>query len=71
MKTILLVLTMALSSQAATYLECSSKDIKTCTKEVSKGDAIKGLILNNGKKYVKVEFQTVNEKKGTLVKDAE
>lgn len=58
-------------ANAATYLECSSKDIKTCTKEVSKGDAIKGIMLNNGKKYVKLEFQTVNEKKGTLVKDAE
>jgi len=71
MKAILLTLSMALSSQAATYLECNSKDIKTCTKEVTKGDAIKGILLNNGKKYVKVEFQTVNEKKGTLVKDAE
>jgi len=71
MKAILLTLTMALSSQAATYLECSSKDIKTCTKVVSKGDAIKGILLNNGKKYIKLEFQTVNEKKGTLVKDAE
>lgn len=58
-------------ANAATYLECSSKDIKTCTKEVSKGAAIKGILTNDGKHYVKVEFQTVNEKKGTLVKDAE
>ena len=58
-------------AKAATYLECTSKDIKTCTKEVSKGQALKGILLENGKRYVKLEFQTVNEKKGTLVKDAE
>ena len=71
MKAILLTLTMALSSQAATYLECSSKDIKSCTKEVSKGEMLKGLFLNNGKKYVKLTFQTLNEKKGTAVEDKE
>lgn len=56
-------------SKAATYLECNSKDIKSCTKEVTKGEAIKGILLNNGKKYLKAEFQTVNERKGTLVND--
>ena len=71
MKTILLTLKMAIRSQEEKYLECNYKDIKNCTKEVTKGDEIKGILLNNGKKYVKVEFQTVNEKKGTLVKDAE
>lgn len=62
---------MSLYADAAQYLECASKDIKTCTKEVSKGAALKGILLDNGKKYLKVEFQTVNEKKGTLVKDSE
>lgn len=66
-----LTLFFAIAGRSATYLECNSKDIKTCTKEVTKGEAIKGILLNNGKKYLKAEFQTVNEKKGTLVKDAE
>lgn len=58
-------------AKAATYLECTSKDIKTCTKEVSKGAMMKGLFLNDGKKYVKLTFQTLNEKKGTAVEDKE
>lgn len=68
---LLISLGFAMYSKAATYLECSSKDLNSCKKEVTKGEAIKGILTNNGKKYVKIEFQTVNEKKGTLVKDSE
>lgn len=62
---------LSCAGKAATYMECTSKDIKTCTKEVTKGAALKGLMLQNGKKYIKIEFQTVNDKKGTLVKETE
>ena len=57
------------AGKASTFLECASKDIKTCTKEVSKGEVVKGLATKNGKKYIKLDFQIFNDEKGTLKND--
>ena len=57
------------AGKASTFLECTSKDIKTCVKEVSKGEVVKGLATKNGKKYIKLDFQIFNDEKGTLKND--
>lgn len=57
------------AGKASTFLECTSKDIKTCVKEVSRGEMIKGLATKNGKKYLKLDFQIFNEEKGTPKND--
>ena len=56
-------------ASATTFMECSSKDIKTCTKEVTKGEMLRGLFVKNGKKYIKIDYQKLNEDKGTAVND--
>ena len=54
------------AGKASTYLECASKDIKTCTKEVTKGEAIIALAKDNTKKFIKIDFVKLDQDKGTL-----
>jgi hypothetical protein len=53
-------------AKATTYLECTSKDINTCKKEVTKGDVIVGKLTDSKKMYVKIDFVTVDPKKATV-----
>lgn len=53
-------------SKASTYLECASKDIKSCSKEVTKGEAIIALAKDNTKKFIKIDFVKLDTDKGTL-----
>lgn len=57
---------LSCASKAATYLECTSKDIKTCSKEVTKGEAIIALAKDNTKKFIKIDFVKLDTDKGTL-----
>lgn len=53
-------------AKATTFLECGSADIKSCTKEVTKGEAIKALASGSKSKFVKVDFVKFDDDKGTL-----
>lgn len=53
-------------AKASTFLECGSADIKSCTKEVTKGEAIKALASGSKSKFVKVDFVKFDDDKGTL-----
>jgi len=53
-------------ARAATYLECTSKDIKSCTNEVTKGDVIVSLAKGSKSKFIKIDFVMFDTKKGTL-----
>lgn len=53
-------------ARAATYLECTSKDIKSCTNEVTKGDVIVALAKGSKAKFIKIDFVMFDTKKGTL-----
>lgn len=61
------IITLALGfAKASTFLECGSADIKSCTKEVTKGEAIKALASGSKSKFVKVDFVKFDDDKGTL-----
>jgi len=70
-KTLSLIVAAAITliftfAKASTFLECASADIKTCTKEVTKGEAIKALASGSKSKFVKVDFVKFDDDKGTL-----
>lgn len=58
-------------ANAATYLECKSKDIKTCSKEVSKGEVIMAKVKNPKSVFIKIDFMKFDTDKGTLKVDKE
>ena len=60
---------LSCASKASTYMECASKDIKTCAKEVTKGDVVTGLATKNGKKYIKIDYVKFDTEKGTIKND--
>lgn len=62
---------LSCASKAATYLECTSKDIKSCSKEVTKGEAIITLAKDKTKRFVKIDFVKLDLDKGTLKVDKE
>lgn len=55
--------------KAATYLECKSKDIKTCSQEITKGEAIVKLAKDPKAYVIKIDFVKLNLDKGTLKND--
>lgn len=56
-------------ANASTYLECSSADIKTCSQEITKGEAIVKLAKDPKAKIIKIDFVKLNLDKGTLKND--
>lgn len=66
---VVLTLSMLSKSFASTFIECKSRDVKTCTKEVTKGDAIVALAKNPQAVFVKVDFVKLDTDKGTLKND--
>ena len=65
-----LVLFVSCAGKAATYLECTSRDIKTCSKEITKGEAIIKLAKEPNTNIIKIDFVKLNLDKGTLKNDA-
>lgn len=61
-----IVMFMSCAGKASTYLECSSADLKTCTNEITKGEAIVKLAKDPKAKVIKIDFVKLNLDKGTL-----
>ena len=63
--TIILVI-LDQAAHASTFLKCSSRDIKTCTMEVTKGEAIVMQAKDPSVIIVKLDFVKLDLEKGTL-----
>lgn len=57
------------AGKASTFLECESRDIKTCKNEITKGEAIVKLAKNPKAAIIKIDFVNLNLDKGTLKND--
>lgn len=56
-------------SKASTYLKCSSKDLKTCTIELSKGEVIIEKVKDPKTVIVKIDYVKFDSDKGTVKVD--
>ena len=56
-------------ANATVYLECSSLELKSCTKELTKGESITLLATNPKAKVVKIDYVKFDTDKGTLKVD--
>jgi len=64
------IITLVFSfAKATTYLKCASKDIKTCTQELTKGESIVEKVKNPKTVIVKVDFVEFDLDKGTIKVD--
>ena len=73
-KTLSLIVAAAITlvfsfAKASTYLKCASKDIKTCTQELTKGESIVEKVKNPKTVIVKVDFVKFDLDKGTIKVD--
>lgn len=66
---LVMALMMAGKSFGSTFIQCQSRDVKTCTKEVTKGEAIVALAKDPKAVFVKVDFVKLDTDKGTLKND--
>lgn len=60
---------LSCAGKASTFLECDSRDIKTCKNEITKGEAIVKLAKNPKAAIIKIDFVSLNLDKGTLKND--
>lgn len=60
---------MSLYADAAQYFLCTTKDVKTCTQELTKGQSITEKAKNPKSIILKTEFQKFDLDKGTLKAD--
>lgn len=60
---------MSIYADAAQYFLCASKDVKTCTQELTKGQSITEKAKNPKAVILKTEFQKFDLDKGTLKAD--